>query len=79
MTPISNFTYFKSAFITVAAGLTAGLIMKGLFDVDFGNIAAIGNLIIKSLMMGIIIGALLGLLNIFFKIGPSTKQAGSNL
>jgi hypothetical protein len=37
---------------------------------------AIGNLIFKSLIKGTIVGALLGVLNIFFKGGPFPKPTG---
>lgn len=79
MRQISNFTYFKVTFIIITAGVTGGLITNGLFDVGFGHIAAIGNLIFKSLMIGAIIGALMGFLNIFFKIGHFPKQSGKSV
>ena len=70
-----NLQYFKITFITVAAGLTGGLIAYGLFDVNFNEGSAIGQLIFKSAVLGIITGALLGLLNMFLKIQP-IKRGG---
>jgi hypothetical protein len=74
MTQMTNFSYFKVAFLAITAGLTAGLITKGLLDVDFSDMAAIGNLIFKSLIISIVVGAVMGLLNVYFKVGFFKKQ-----
>ncbi|MEN9907510.1 MAG: hypothetical protein RLZZ540_651 [Bacteroidota bacterium] len=73
MTQPTNFTYFKVAFLAIAAGLTAGLITKGLFNADFNDLSGFGDLIFKSLIVGIIVGFLMGLLNMYFKIGSFKK------
>ncbi|TVQ12050.1 MAG: hypothetical protein EA364_09310 [Balneolaceae bacterium] len=79
MTQMTSFICFKVTFLAITAGLTAGLIIKGLFDADLGDMAAIGNLIFKSLIISIAAGAVLGLLNAYFKIGFTKKQTGCKI
>jgi H+/Cl- antiporter ClcA len=69
-----NLQYFKITFISVAAGLAGGLIVRGLFDINFNDGAAIAHLVFKSVVIGIIIGALLGVLNMFLKVQPFKRR-----
>ena len=66
--------YFKVTFFAVSAGLFAGLFVYGLFDVDFSNGQEITNLFLKSLATGVGTGLVLGILNMFFKIGSFSKR-----
>ena len=63
-----RYHYFKITFLSVSAGLFTAMLVYGLFDVDFSNKDAIIHLILKSLATAVITGAILGLLNMFFKI-----------
>ncbi len=74
MKQTTNFTYFKVTFLAITAGLTAASITKGLFDIDFSDLEAINKLIFKSLVLGVIVGIFMGLLNMYFKVGPFKKQ-----
>lgn len=61
--------YFKIAFLAASTGLTVGLIVFGLFDVDFNNVGSVVNLILRSITIGVIVGVVLGLMNLMFKVG----------
>jgi hypothetical protein len=61
-------TYFKMTFISVSAGLFAGILVFGLFDIDFSDGEALKNLFLKSLVIAVGTGLILGILNMFFKI-----------
>ena len=67
---MTKFYRFKIAFFPISVGMTVGMIVYGLFDIDLSNLPSIGRLAGKSLLMGVIEGALFGLLNMFFKVLP---------
>ena len=69
-----HFFYFKVTFLLITTGLFAGMLVFGMFDVDFSNKAAILKLILKSLVTAIGIGLIMGFLNMFFKIGNFQKK-----
>ncbi|WP_162126108.1 hypothetical protein [Flavobacterium phycosphaerae] len=66
---MNRFFYFKVTFLSVSAGLFAGIIVYGLFDIDFSNSEALTKLVTRSFVTAIVTGLLLGILNMFFKIG----------
>ncbi|WP_026977927.1 hypothetical protein [Flavobacterium tegetincola] len=72
---MNRFSYFKVTFLSLTAGLFVGIFLYGLFDVDFSDHQALINLLFKSFVTAIITGLLLGLLNMFFKIGNFKKKA----
>jgi len=74
---MNRFFYFKVTFLSVTAGLFAGIVVFGLFDVDFSNTDAITKLLLKSLVTAIGTGLVLGILNMFFKIGNFQKRENS--
>ena len=71
---MNRFYYFKVTFLSISAGLFAGALVFGLFDVDFSNREALIKLFLKSFMVAVIIGLLMGLLNMYFKIGYFQKK-----
>lgn len=71
---INKLFYFKVTFLAVSAGLFAGLFVYGLFDVDFSNGQELANLLLKSLATGVGAGLVLGILNMFLKIGNFPKR-----
>ena len=68
-----KFFYFKVPFLSVSAGLFVGILIYGLFDLDFSNSEALINLLFKSSVTAILTGLVLGILNMFFKIGHPKK------
>ena len=70
---MKRFHYFKITFVSVSAGLFAGIVVYRLFDADFSNKDAMIRMILKSLATAVITGAILGLLNMFFKIDKIQK------
>jgi hypothetical protein len=74
---MNRFFYFKVTFLSVTAGLFAGILVFGLFDIDFSNTDAITKLLLKSLVTAIGTGLVLGILNMFFKIGNFNKKENS--
>lgn len=66
---MSKFFYFKVTFLSISAGLFAGIFVYGLFDINFSDSEAIIRLLLKSLATAIGTGLVLGLLNMYFKIG----------
>lgn len=72
---MTKYFYFKVTFLSISAGIFAGLFVYGLFDINFSDSAAIITLLLKSLATGIATGFVLGILNMFFKIGnfPNKK------
>jgi len=74
---MNRFFYFKVTFLSVTAGLFAGILVFGLFDIDFSNTDAITKLLLKSLVTAIGTGLILGILNMFFKIGNFNKKENS--
>ena len=67
-------TYFKMTFISVSAGLLAGILVFGLFDIDFSDTKALKNLLLKSLVIAVGTGLILSILNMFLKIGNLQKK-----
>lgn len=74
---MNRFFYFKVTFLSVTAGLFAGILVFGLFDIDFSNTDAITRLLLKALVTAIGTGLVLGILNMFFKIGNFQKKENS--
>ena len=70
-------TYFKITFIPISAGLFAGILVFGLFDIDFSDGEALKNLLLKSLVIAVSTGLILGILNMFLKIGNFQKKEDS--
>ena len=71
---MNRFFYFKVTFLSISAGLFAGALVFGLFDVDISNREALIKLFLKSFMVAVIIGLIMGLLNMYFKIGNFQKK-----
>jgi hypothetical protein len=71
---MNRFYYFKVTFLSISAGLFAGIFIYGLFDVDFSHREALTKLFFKSIVTGIGTGLILGILNMFFKIGNFQKK-----
>jgi xanthosine utilization system XapX-like protein len=65
---MNRFFYFKVTFLSISAGLFVGALVYGLFDVDFSK------LLWRSLFMAIGTGLIMGILNMFFKIGNFQKR-----
>lgn len=66
--------YFKVTFLSISTGLFVGILVYGLFDIDFSNSEALKTLVLKSLATGVGTGFILGVLNMFFKIGNFPKK-----
>jgi xanthosine utilization system XapX-like protein len=71
---MNRFFYFKVTFLSISAGLFVGALVYGLFDVDFSNNEALLKLLWRSLFMAIGTGLIMGILNMFFKIGNFQKR-----
>ena len=71
---MNRFYYFKVTFLSITAGLFAGILVYGLFDIDFSNSEALKTLLLKSLITAVGTGLILGILNMFFKIGNFQKK-----
>jgi len=74
---MNRFYYFKVTFLSITAGLFAGILVYGLFDIDFSNSEALKTLLLKSLITAVGTGLILGILNMFFKIGNFQKKEKS--
>jgi hypothetical protein len=74
---MNRFFYFKVTFLSITAGLFAGILVYGLFDIDFSNSEALKTLLLKSLVTAVGTGFILGILNMFFKIGNFQKKENS--
>lgn len=70
----NRFFYFKQTFLSITVGLFAGILVYGLFDIDFSNSEALKILLLKSLVTAVGTGLILGILNMFFKIGNFQKK-----
>jgi hypothetical protein len=66
--------YFKVTFLSISVGLFVGILVYGLFDIDFSNSEALKTLVLKSLATGVGTGFVLGVLNMFFKIENFPKK-----
>ena len=71
---MTRFYYFKVTFLSISAGLFSGMVVYGLFDVDFSTKEALIKLISKSLFTAIGTGLIMGILNMVFKIGNFQKR-----
>jgi hypothetical protein len=71
---MNRFFYFKVTFLTLSAGLFAGRLVYGLFDIDFSNSEAFTKLLLKAFVTAIVTGFILGILNMFFKVGNFQKK-----
>ncbi|HLF53032.1 hypothetical protein [Flavobacterium sp.] len=69
--------YFKITFLSLTAGIFAGSFVYGLFGIDFTKTDLLFKLFLKSLIIGITVGLILGVLNMFFKIGNFQKKENS--
>lgn len=71
---MTRFYYFKVTFLSISAGLFSGMVVYGLFDIDFSTKEALIKLIYKSLFTAIGTGLIMGILNMVFKIGNFQKR-----
>lgn len=74
---MNKYFYFKKTFLSITAGLFAGLLVYGLFDVNFSDIEALKILLLRSLVTAVGTGLILGILNMYFKIGNFQKKGSS--
>ena len=74
---MNRFYYFKVTFLSITAGLFAGILVYGLFDIDFSNTEAITKLVLKSFVTATVTGLILGIMNMFLKIGNFQKKENS--
>ena len=74
---MNRFFYFKVTFLSITDVLFAAILVYGLFDIDFSNSEALTNLLLKSFVTAIGTGFVLGVLNMFFKIGNFQKKENS--
>lgn len=65
---MQNFSYFKITFISIFAGLFVGVLVYESFDVNFSNTEALLNMFKKAFFVAFIVGLLMGILNMIFKI-----------
>lgn len=71
----SRLFYFKMTFLAISSGLFTGILIFGLLDIDFSDGDALKKLLLKSLVTAVGTGVILGILNMFFKIGRfKTKE-----
>jgi hypothetical protein len=61
----------------MSAGLFTASLVYGLFDIDFSNTEAITKLVLKSFITSTITGLILGIMNMFLKIGNFQKKENS--
>jgi hypothetical protein len=71
---MNRFFYFKVTFSAIALGLFAGLLIYGLLDVDFSNRNSVTKWFLKAFLTAIGTGLVLGILNMFFKIGNFQRK-----
>lgn len=71
---MDKFFYFKVTFLAVTAGLFSGLVVYGLLESGFSDSAKVTSLLLKSLAIAVSVGLLLGLLNMYFKIGNFSRK-----
>ena len=70
---MTKFLYFKVTFIFVSVALFVANLIKGLFEIGFSNTDALTQIVLKSFVIAILTGLILGFLNMFFKIGNFKK------
>jgi hypothetical protein len=61
----------------MSAGLFTASLVYGLFDIDFSNTEAITKLVLKSFVTATVTGLILGIMNMFLKIGNFQKKENS--
>lgn len=61
-------------FLSITAGIFAAILVYGLFDIDFSNSEALTNFLLKSFVTAIGTGFVLGVLNMFLRLGISRKK-----
>ena len=61
-------------FISISFGLFTAMLIYGLFDIDFSNSGPITKLLLKSFVVSIATGLVMGILNMFLKIGNFPKK-----
>jgi hypothetical protein len=66
--------YFKTTFLSITAGIFAGMFIYGLFDIDISNARAVGGVALRSFAVAVITGVLLGLANMYFKVDLAKKK-----
>ena len=71
---MNKFSYFKVAFLSITVFIFITMLIKGLFDIDFSNTNDLFRLLRRSLFASIVVGLLMGLLNMFFKINFFSKK-----
>ena len=71
---MDRLSYIVVTFLSISTGLFVGILVYGLFDIDFSNSEALKTLVLKSLATGVGTGFILGILNMFFKIGNFPKK-----
>ena len=64
-------------FLSITAGLFAGLFVYGFFSIDFSNSEYLTKLLLKSFVVAVVAGLILGILDMFFKIGNFQKKKSS--
>lgn len=65
--------YFKITFIFVTVGTITYSTFVGLLDADTITLSSFGHLFLKNVIVGIVVGCVLGLLNMYYKIWPFKK------
>lgn len=71
---MSKLFYFKVTFIFVSVALFVANLIKGLFEIGFSYTDALTQIVLKSFVIAILTGLILGILNMFFKIGNFKKE-----
>lgn len=71
---MSKYFYFKIAFVATAAGLFAGSVVYGLFDIDCSNLVLLGELVFKSAVKALVTALVFGIGNMYLKILPLQKK-----
>ena len=71
---MNKFFLFKITFLSTTVGIFTGVLIYGLFDVDFSNTYSIIELVLKSMAIAIGTGLILGILNTIFKFQTSNKK-----
>ena len=74
MKKMNKYYYFKVTFIFVFVALFVANAIKGLFDIGFSNIDELIKMVLKSFVISILTGLILGLLNMFFKVNIFNKK-----
>ncbi len=65
---------FKITFLSLAAGIFAFIMVKGLFEVDLSDSAQVTKLALKGFVTAVIVGALLGAMNMYMDIFPFKQR-----